>query len=69
MNSNYELYKGSQQMKKLYHGSDKIYYVYKGEDIIWEDRAYAKGQTILEQSTAGTLILIFLMMEYMKSIA
>lgn len=53
MNSNYELYKGSQQMKKLYHGSDKIYYVYKGEDIIWEDRAYAKGQTILEQSTAG----------------
>lgn len=40
-------------MQKLYHGSDKIYYVYKGDEVIWEDRAYSKGQVILEQSTAG----------------
>ena len=59
MNSNYELYKGSQQMEKLYHGSDKIYYVYKGEDVIWEDRAYAKGQTIYESETAGKRDIYF----------
>ena len=39
MNSNYELYKGSQQMEKLYPGSDKIYHVYKGEGITVEERA------------------------------
>lgn len=53
MNSNYGLYFGNTQMQKLYHGSDKIYYVYKGDEVIWEDRAYSKGQVILEQSTAG----------------
>ena len=49
----YNAYQGNKKIYHIYSGSDKVYYVYKGDKLVWRDRHYDKGQTILEQSTAG----------------
>ena len=49
----YNAYQGNKKIYHIYSGSDKVYYVYKGDRLVWRDRHYDKGKTILEQSTAG----------------